>query len=234
VYKPVRIKKYPNRIHLLTKERRWTYALVADRVCQLAETRGDASRTSVHEVTISRLANGRLKLNDDWMEILGQIFGVPAVEIVSDPGAKISSRIRVVFALEAGQWHSASSLPDGEQFDIMMPNDKALRDLSLYAGEIRGLSNNLRYPPETIVVLSRIEQTPGEIQVGKRYHVRVTRPDGMIEDSVKLFAQDAEGDYWLKPESDHPSHQQWVPLKGAEGLKVELIGRVRAAILRES
>jgi hypothetical protein len=234
VRKPRKPKVYPNRIHFLTKERHWTYAEVAERVRKLAEQRDDETKANVHEVTISRLANGHLTLSQEWMNLLGTIYDVPAQEIIAEPVAQHLTRVRVRYGMESGKWRDTNELADTEQFDVLVKTDKELEDATLYAGEVRGPSSNLRYPPKTIVVLSLIEQKPDEIQVGKRYHVRVTRSDGMIEDTVKLFTQDSEGQYWLKPESDHPNHQQWVPLKGTADLKVELIGRVRSFFSPES
>jgi hypothetical protein len=230
---PRKPKSHPNRIHALTKERRWTYAEVADRIRKLAETRGDSERIKVHEVTINRLATGKITLTQDWMNLLGEIYAVPASDIISVPANVNMVRVKVSCALEAQLWRSQPDLLNEEQYDIMIPYDQSLSSATLYAGEIRGPSNNLRYSPKSLVILSRLEQKPGEIEVGKRYHVRVMRTDGMIEDSIKLLSQSPDGQYWLKPESDHPEHQTWTPLSGGENFRVELIGRVRGVFFRE-
>jgi transcriptional regulator with XRE-family HTH domain len=231
--KPSTPKSHPNRIHELTKARRWTYAEVAERVRKIAEERNDTAKLKVHEVTISRLAIGRITLSQEWMELLGAVYSVPAQELISAPISTNLIRVRVSVALEASNWRSNSDLPSAEHFDIMIPHDATLASATLYAGEIRGPSNNLRYASKSIAILSKLEQKPGEIVAGKRYHVRVMRTDGMIEDSIKLLHQDAAGAYWLKPESDHPDHQTWTPLQGGENFRVEIIGRVRGVFFRE-
>jgi hypothetical protein len=223
----------PNRIFELTKARKWTYPEVAKRVRTLAISRGDDSRSKVHTVTINRLATGEANLTQEWMNILGEVFGVPATEIISSPVAQNLRRIVVEYALEAGKWCTSTVLPQSEQFAIMIPNDAHLLEATLYGGEIRGQDFNQRYGVGSIVVISKIEQKPGEIADGKRYHVRLSREDGLIEDSIKCLTIGPEGQLWLKPESNHPSHQEWIPLQGRAGLKVEIIGRVRGVFFRE-
>lgn len=233
VGKPRAPKVRPNRIFELTKERKWTYADVAERIRKAARARGDEEHAKTHEITINRLSSGKAKMTTEWMKMLGEAFSVPDIEIISVPVAQNLRRVRVIYALSAGVWRSISELPISEQQDIMIPNDPELQASNLYAGEIRGPDTNLRYSPNSIVVIAALEQKPGEIAEGKRYHVRLMRLDGMIEDSIKTLAIDREGQYWFKPESDHPAHQEWVPLKGTDQCKVEIVGRVRGVFTRE-
>jgi len=233
---PRKPKSHPNRIFELMKARHWTYADVAERIRALAKARKLAGYTKVHEVTINRLALGKAKLTQDWMKMLGEIYSVPAHEIIHAPDASAPQNlivVRVIFALEGGKFRRDAELPEKEQFDIMIPSDQQLKESRLYSGEIRGPSFNLRYPEKSVVVLSRIEQVPGEIVEGRRYHVRVTDGAGMVEDSIKTLSRDDTGRYWLKPESDHPAHQEWMPLGGNDKIKVEIIGRVRGVFFRE-
>jgi hypothetical protein len=109
--------------------------------------------------------------------------------------------------------------------------------LELYAGEIRGLDVNTRYQPGAIVIVSKLEpgalHDPDMIPPGRRYHVRTARADGLIEDSIKLLSLGPEGQLWLRPESDHPAFQEWIPLTGRDGYHVEIVGRVRGVFLKE-
>lgn len=233
VRKPLAGKPRPNRIFELTQERKWTYEDVAERVRKIAKARGLTAHAKTHGITINRLATGKAELTQKWMNLLGDVYGVPATEIISVPVAQNMRRVRVVCALEAGAWRDGSELPQKEQFDIMIPNDPELQALSLYAGEIRGNDTNLRYSPGSIVVIASLEQKPGEIVEGKRYHVRTLRNDGQIENTIKTLTADPDGKYWLKPESNLPQHQEWLPLAGTETIRVELVGRVRGVFYRE-
>src|SRR6266478_3215357 len=94
----------PNRIFELTKARHWTYADVAERVRAIAGERGDAARTKVHEVTINRLSIGKAKLTQEWMELLGEVYAVPAADLISQPVAQNMRRVRVTCILEGGAW----------------------------------------------------------------------------------------------------------------------------------
>lgn len=235
--KPRAPRPRPNRIFELMKARKWTYPEVAERVRALAQARGDEERTKCHTVTINRLATGAANLTHEWMNILGEVFAVPPAELISPPIGENLRRITVICALEAGNWRKHWQLPEQEQSDIMIPNDAALNELALYAGEIRGDDVNRRYPRGAIVVISTFQpgeiNRPGELKDGRRYHVRIARSDGLIEDSIKCLGIGPEGQFWLKPESDHPQFQEWIPLIGRPGLHVEIVGRVRGVFLRE-
>jgi len=226
-------RERPNRIHELTKQRKWTYAEVAARVRELAETLGDDDRMRVHEITINKLASGKIALTQDWMITLGQVYSVSAAEIIERPATTGLRRISVKGAMRAGAWAESHEWPIDDQYEIMIPDDPALRDVALYAGKVEGHSMNRRYPDGAIIILSRVTQKPGEIVEGRRYHVRQTHADGMTEETIKTLAKDDEGKYWLKPESDHPEHQEWIPLDGKPGTTVTLIGRVRGVYHRE-
>jgi transcriptional regulator with XRE-family HTH domain len=228
-------RQRPNRIYELTKLHGMTYADVAERVRALAETRSDIkSREKVHELTINRLASGKMNLTQQWMELLGAVYSVPAAEIISQPVAQNMRLVRVIYALEASVFNQKNSLAEHERFDVMIPDDEALRDLHLYAAEIIGPAMNLRYSPDSIVILSKLTQRPGEIVEGKRYHVCATRiSDGAVEHTIKMLVVGPEGRFWLKPESNHPAHQEWIPLDGKPGITIELMGRVRGVYFRE-
>lgn len=234
--KPRAHRPRPNRIFELTKARKWTYPEVARRVSELARQRGDTERANTHTITINRLATGTATLTQEWMIILGEVFGIAPTEIISPPIAENLRRVTVVVALAAGAWRKDWLLPDVEQHDIMIPNAPELAELALYAGEIRGDDINRRYPHGAIVVLSRFEpgavNRPTDLKDGKRYHVRVTRDDGMIEDSIKTLTIDAQGSLWLKPESDRPQFQEWTPVR--PGAAMDIIGKVRGVFFREA
>lgn len=224
-------KQRPNRIYELTKARGWTAAIVAEKVRALAEARGLDHRLGTHEVTINRLSTSP-SISQEWMELLGEIYQVPASEIIAPPPAAGLRRVRVKGALQAGEWAEQHEWPDDEQYDVMVPDDPALRGVPLYAGEIRGNSMNLRYPSGAIIIMSPLRQHPGEITEGRRYHVRLTHADGNTEETIKTLVR-RDDRYWLKPESDDPEFQQWIALDGIPGATVELIGRVRGVYHRE-
>lgn len=217
-----------NRIHELWKARGWTAADVAERVRAIAEQRGDVERMKTANETISRLSTGAMTLDQDWMELLGEVYNVPAGEIISPPAAEGMRRVEVKLAFEADAWRGPNAPSD--HYSILIPDDPALRDVELYAAEVRGPAMNARYPAGTLLILSPILQKPGEIAEGRRYHVRAKR-GGECEDTVKTLVR-RDDQYWLAPESTSPAHQAWQPLDGSR-LGVELIGRVRGVYLSE-
>ncbi|WP_316234995.1 MULTISPECIES: hypothetical protein [unclassified Bradyrhizobium] len=227
----------PNRIRELTKARKWTYPEVAERVRALASARGDDGRTKVHTITINRLATGAAQMTQEWMNILGEVFNVPPAEIISPPAAENLRRVQVIYTFQGGHFRKSAMLSASEQYQIVIPRDPRLDDVSLYAGEIRGEDVNTRYPAGAIVLIAKLDpgavNRPGEVLTDRRYHVRVTRADGLIEDSIRCLVADEAGRLWLKPESNRPEFQEWMPLTGRPGHTVELLGRVRGVLSPE-
>jgi transcriptional regulator with XRE-family HTH domain len=212
-------KIYPNRIAELTKARGMTYATV-----------GEALKA--HEVTIAKLANDGQELTFSWMKRLAQVFDVTPAEIIARPAAEGMRRVRVLGAIQAGAWGEHHEWPEEDRYDVMLPDDPALRGLQLYAGEIAGPSMNLRYQEGTVVIFSRVV-ADAEIKEGRRYHVRQTRADGQTEETIKTLVKGEDGRFWLRPESTHPDFQEWIPLDGRPGGTIEVLGRVRYAVQRE-
>lgn len=211
----------PNRIRELNKARGLTNEIVGEKV-------------GAHPVTISRLATGKIDLTQEWMERLAPVYDVTPGEIAWKPAQAGLRRVRVKGSLQAGEWAETNEWEEDRQRDVMIPDDPELRPVSLYAGEVAGDSMNRIYPAGTVVVLSPVGGTgPDQVREGARYHVRHTRRDGQVEDTIKTLVRGEGGHWWLKPESTHPEHQSWIPLDGVEGETIELIGRVRYAVKRE-
>jgi hypothetical protein len=167
------------------------------------------------------------------MQRLAAVFSVTPAEIIARPAAEGMRRVRVMSAIRAGEWSDRQSeWPDEKRYDVMIPDDPALRGLQLYAAEIVGPAMNLRYSDGTILVFSRVNGG-AELKEGRHFHVRLTRAsDGKIAECVRTLVQQ-DGQWWLKPESSHPDFQEWIPLTGAQALTLELVGRVRYAVQRE-
>ncbi|MCB2107002.1 MAG: helix-turn-helix domain-containing protein [Rhodobacteraceae bacterium] len=209
---------YPNRIRELNKERGWSYKELAEKV-------------GVHFKTIQSLATGDAELTWSWMQRLARVFGVKPTEIIEKPAFAHLRTVIVEGRVRAGDWGDSHVFDPQEARTITIPNNPELNRLDLYAREVEGDSMNKLYPHGSIVILSRMTQRPGEIMVGKRYHVRRTRGD-LREDTIKTLVRSANGEYWLQPESDSPEFAAF-RLEGEEGTTVELRGRVRYAITIE-
>ena len=190
-------------------------------------------RAGAHEITISNLANGKQKLTQEWMTRLAKVFSVRVSELLEAPAAKSMRRIQVRGALNAGAWQEGYEWSDDDQYDVLVPDEPALRGVELYAAQISGPSMNLRYPEGSIVILSPIAHSATEISPGRRYHVRRVRADGLVEETIKTLERGSDGHFWLKPESTNPEFQEWIPLEGLPGETIELVGRVRFTVRRE-
>lgn len=208
----------PNRIRELAREVKKSYEQVAAGV-------------GVHRQTIANLARGKTTMTRDWMVKLGTYFGVPPEEIVDKPPVDKARlrHVKVKGQIQAGIWVEAFEWPEDAQFNVIILDEPAIKHLDLYAGRIEGNSMNKVYPHGSIVIMSPV----GDIVPGRRYHVRRTRADGLTEETIKTLVVGEGGKLWLKPESDDPQFQEWIPLEGKPGDVIKLVGRVRRAIINE-
>ncbi|WP_316191644.1 MULTISPECIES: LexA family transcriptional regulator [unclassified Bradyrhizobium] len=211
-------REYPNRIRDLIKERGWSYDVLAEKV-------------DSHPKTIGSLARGEAELTWSWMVRLGRAFGVKPTEIMERQVAAGLRSVPITGTVKAGAWANSHSYDTQDQTFVTVPNLAEYRNFDLYARMIDGESMNKIYAPGSIVVLSRLRQLPGEIILGKRYHVRRRRGD-LEEDTIKTLVRARDGEYWLQPESDSPEFAAF-PLNDHDSTTVELVGRVRFALTLE-
>src|SRR5262245_15988237 len=218
----LRLASRPNRIRELCRARGITYADL-----------GKLLDPPAHEVTIAKLATGKQRLTQQWMQRLAIALNVTPAEIIQAAGTGLR-RVTVLGVIEAGEWHPRNRQPF-ESYDINIPDNPQFRNVAFYAAELRGDSMNKRYRDGSIIIFSRISGTsPSEIREGWRYHVRKTKADGSTEETIQTLTKDAGGEWWLMPESTNPKFQQWTKLEGhLSGITIELIGRVRYALVNE-
>jgi hypothetical protein len=216
-------KPRPNRIRELCRPRNLTYSDL-----------GRLLDPPAHEVTIAKLATGKQRLTQEWMNKLAAALKVTPAEIIQAAGSGLRS-VTVGTVVEAGKWHFKNER-QFETFDISIPDDPNLRDVTLYAAVMRGDSMNQRYRNGSIIVFSPITGTsPSEIREGSRYHVRKAQAGAdAVEETVQTLRKDTAGQWWLVPESNSPDFQQWTKLEGHhQGYTINLIGRVRYALVPE-
>ncbi len=154
----------------------------------------------------------------------------------AEAAASVGLRTVTVAAhVQAGQFAEAWEWNEGDQYQVAVPVDPQLEGFKLYAAETRGPSMNKRWPEGTVVVFTNVEETGEMPTKGRRYIVERRRMGGDAEHTVKLLVQDADGKFWLMPESDDPRFQ--APISVDEGTGdgdiVTIIGRVRYAVSRE-
>lgn len=208
-----------NRIAEVARERGMTYAEIAE-------------RTDAHPVTIAKLATGKLGLTQEWMNRLGLALNVEPQDLIVKPSHNLR-RVTVRGYLKAGYWAEMVEWDREEWYDVFVPDEPRDRRVSLYGGQISGPSMNKRYADGSVVILTPVVETGEQLVPGRRYHVRRTRADGLVEETIKTFIVDAKGDRWFKPESDDPNHQSWISALGEKGEIIEVIGRVTYSVQRE-
>ncbi len=213
-------KQPPNRIKELAEKTGMTFEEIAEEL-------------DTHRVTVSNLSRGDQPMTLAWMEKFAQVFKVHPTEIIWPPPAQGLRRVKVTGALQAGAWEENHEWEEDMQYDVMVPDEKSLSRVRLYAGEIRGDSMNRRYPEGAVVVMSDFIGAGDKLKEGLRYHVRRTRSDGHVEETIKTLAYDDDGKLWLKPESTNPEFQAWIPLDESEDSIVTIIGCVRFVVQRE-
>jgi SOS-response transcriptional repressor LexA len=116
--------------------------------------------------------------------------------------------ITVIGAVQAGSWSEAAEWPPDDQFTTVAMIDQRFSKLKPIGLEVRGPSMNEIYPPGSIVICVNLIELERDPLPGEKVIVQRHRPDGLIEATVKELRQDATGQYWLWPRSNHPEFQQ--------------------------
>lgn len=168
---------------------------------------------------------------------LARIVGRPASyllgeDVKTEPGIR---RVEVAAHIQAGHFAEAWEWDESDRYAVYIPDLPEFRECRLYAAETRGPSMNRRYAERTVLVFTDVEETHEEPLAGKRYIVERKRPSGEVEHTVKLLHVDAEGKFWLVPESDDPRFQAPISIEDGTGDEdtVAIIGRVVFAVTRE-
>lgn len=208
-----------------------------NRVRELREARGWsqsdlAEKIDVHWQTISRIENARTRIMAKRERAISEVFGVAPDDLyIRDPMSGLRV-VRVQQNVQAGAYAESNLWSDDEGYDVVVPIDEKLNGLKLYGTEVRGSSMDKLYPEGTVLVYTSIFETSESFEAGKRYIVERERTDGLRESTVKTLQKDADGHFWLVPESTDP---RWVsiPANGASGESVRIVGRVQYSVKRE-
>jgi len=143
-------------------------------------------------------------------------------------------RVVVKAHVQAGHWAETWEWQDDDAYDVYVPDVPELRGFRLFAAETRGPSMNRKWAEKTVVVFTNVEETMEAPVAGKRYVVERQKPGEGAEHTVKLLHQDAEGRFWLMPESDDPRFQAPISMDdGIDGETISVIGRVHFSVARE-
>jgi transcriptional regulator with XRE-family HTH domain len=207
-----------------------------NRIKQLREERGltqeaVASQLGLHLTNYNKLENGKTELTTTRLEKLASIFGVEPLTILS-----AETPVRVVHvqgAVKAGAWAESWELPEEDQYDVPIPDDRTFAGMLLFGAEARGPSMDKVYPDGSVIIFTDQVQRGEEPIIGKRYVVERERSDGLREHTVKTLWRDGAGRMWLLPESSDPLFQTPISLEAEEGETVRILGRVVYSVRRE-
>ena len=122
------------------------------------------------------------------------------------PYSTYEQEVKVVGAVEAGQWEEAAQWPPDEHFRIELPPDTRFPDVRRFGLIVRGPSMNLLYPHDSIVICAKYIDLDEQPKHGQKVVVIRKDEHGLFEATVKEYVVDNDGDVWLRPKSDHPAH----------------------------
>lgn len=114
--------------------------------------------------------------------------------------------VRVVGAVQAGEWVESLEWPLGEQYEMPLPIPQGYRGYAVQALEVRGPSMNEVYPPGSVIVVISFIDLGRDPRHGERVVALRLRP-GEFEATVKEFRIDSDGKARLWPRSTHPDFQ---------------------------
>lgn len=183
---------------------------------------------------VNKMATRRRGVEATEAMQISEVTGYPLPSEEDDKHVGVR-KVTVVAYIQAGAWTESWEWDEHDQYDVYVPDDPELKFFKLMAAETKGPSMNRRYPERTILVFNDVHETRETPVAGKRYIVERTRPGGETEHTVKLLHIDADGKFWLIPESDDPRFQAAIPVdEGAiDGDIVAIIGRVCFSVTRE-
>ena len=220
---------------------------LARRIDELGKKQVDLARLlHISEPRVSELIAGRRQVKITELKTLAQFLELPPIEVLSRivngaPGPATGSpvleeTVHVRGAVEAGKWIDSDDMefPPEDWRPIDLPVDARFPKGERFGLEVRGTSMNLVYPPGTIVICVdplRVEYDPAP---GDHVVVRVRRPDGLVELTVKELVAE-NGELWLWPRSSDPRHQQPIQISSldhGEDDSARIMGVVVTSILQ--
>ena len=157
---------------------------------------------------LSRLERGESEPSLKRLNSIAALYGCAVPDLL---GLSIElDRVAVIGAVQAGEWSDDGPWMEDDQYGVSVPVPPEFAHMSRFGLEVHGPSMNLVYPEGTVLVcvsLAELERWPdtGEMVIVQR------RSNLGLETTVKEFVHDNSG-VWLWPRSNHPEHQQPVPL----------------------
>lgn len=179
-----------------------------------------AKRLGVNQSTVVRWEKGAEPDVEHRRAIARLVGNMP----IGRPRLVGVETVKVVGAVQAGQWREAIEIPPNERVTLQLPPDKRFPGVERQAFFVRGPSMNRIYPDGSIIVAVPCIPLGIEPQSGNRVIVQRRDRNDLFEVSVKEYLVDEEGKQWLWPRSTHPEHQ--VPLQYGDVADKSLDDRV--------
>lgn len=185
---------------------------------------------------VNRIANGRrgIKAHEAdqiraYLTATGGSGGATFPHI--SPKPQTAHLLTVRGTVEAGSWREVAFSDLDLHEAETLPAPRSVVDSGAFALRVSGPSMDRKYPDGSYVIVQPWHGGP--LPVGKRVVIERSRPDGLVETTVKELVQSPGGELELWPRSSHPNHQTPIPYKDIEGVTVTLIGVVVASHIPE-
>lgn len=120
--------------------------------------------------------------------------------------------VPIIGEVQAGSWREAVELPPEEWRYVPAQADPRYPGVPRFALVLRGPSMDKLYPDGTVLICVKLidlgrDPVPGEKVICQRRDLA-----GLMEATVKELVAEKDGSFWLWPRSNHPAHQQPIPL----------------------
>lgn len=177
---------------------------------------------------VNRMCKGTRKISADEADQIRAYLAATA----SGGGATIThlspkpgqvSLLTVRGTVEAGSWREVPFTDLAHDLETL-PAPRSVVDSGAFALRVAGPSMDLLYPDGSYVVVQPWHGGP--LPYGKRVVVERSRPDGLMETTVKELVRGPGGEPELWPRSSSPAHQAPIPYKDVEGVTVRILGTV--------
>ena len=203
-------------------------ALVAFMERYKLKTRKWAADAGVKANSIYNFTNGHsMSMDDDTYEKLAAAINVTAATIMGEPDfTPAVGQALVIGRVQAGNWQKTVTFIDEADTSIVpcvLPEHVALKGTRapVFGLSVVGDSMDQVFVEGSVLICLPLAEMRSQVKDGDYVVVHRIDPDGLYEATCKQYRL-VDGEMWLAPKSNNPSH---LAIKGADagdGVQVEV------------
>jgi SOS-response transcriptional repressor LexA len=213
-------------------QKRRREALLAYMEAHNLNANGWAIEAGIRPTSVYNFINGYSKsMDDETYTELAAVMNTTAAILMgeSDYSPAVGQAI-VIGRVQAGNWQKAVTFVDEADTSIVpcvLPPHIASKGTRapVFGLSVKGDSMDQVFPEGSVLICLPLYEMSGKVKDGDYVVVHRIDPDGLYEATCKQYRL-VDGEMWLAPRSNNPSH---MPIKGdnaGNGVQVEVVAVV--------